>query len=464
MTIDELIYSLSYNPTALLAVTPDGNTTTQPDTTRVDNSSAVIITTKTQHKLSKSLSDVALLRPTSGVVFPGALILADGNLMDGQPTPIALKRAPLTISVDLPGLLPPAVVVDSPANSAVQDAVTRLVGAWQGETAGAGYINAARSYLQITNAYSSQQAALDLGFNAQWASGDASAQLKVSVDTETTTVMAYYKQVFYTVTVDTPAQPSAFFASSVTPGELSQVISNDHPPAYVRSVDYGRILMVKMTNSSGATSVDVKAAFQEASGEASGGGTVSGKYQDILKQSSFQVLALGGGAPTAAAFTGDQDVPARLKTYIEKDAVFRRDNPGIPISYNVAFMKDNELATMGFTTDYTETVSVRYPNGWIGLWQDGAYVAHFDVTWRQMNGNGSPVSKEWHSGDQTAGYVTKLNLPGDAASINITAKDWTGLAWSPQNEAMNTVINGPDNKWYRIYGTTLNPQWDNKPH
>jgi thiol-activated cytolysin len=112
MTIDDLINSLDYNPKVLLSVTPDGDTTTQSAKTRNDDdSSAVIVTTKTQHKLSKSLSDVAILQPTAGVVFPGALVLADGNLMDGQPTPIGLERAPLTLSTDLPGLGQGAIIV-----------------------------------------------------------------------------------------------------------------------------------------------------------------------------------------------------------------------------------------------------------------------------------------------------------------------------------------------------------------
>jgi thiol-activated cytolysin len=344
----------------------------------------------------------------------------------------------------------------------VQNAITELLEKWITDPAHRGYMNAARSYFQVTSGFTSEQASLDLGVNAKWASGDASSQLAVKSDTQTSTLMAYYKQVFYTVTVDTPARPSLFFAEDVTVAELGRVVSADHPPAYVRSVDYGRILMIKMTTSTSETSIDVKAAFTQATESVSGHGEIEAKYKSILKNSSFQVLALGGGAKAAASFAGTDDGLTNLKAYIQGGAAFSRENPGAPISYNVAFMKDNQLATMGFTTDYTETSSVVYPNGWVGLWQDGWYVGRFHMSWQTSDAQGNPgPTQEWNSGNQTAGYTQKVDLPGDASNIHIKGEAATGLVWNPWQEAMNQVVNGVPNKWYRIYGTTLDRKWDN---
>ena len=63
--------------------------------------------------------------------------------------------------------------------------------------------------LNIAQAFSSQQVSLELGFSAKWASGNASAQLNTSSSTEHSVVVAYYKQVFYTVTMNTPGLPPA---------------------------------------------------------------------------------------------------------------------------------------------------------------------------------------------------------------------------------------------------------------
>ena len=75
--IGRFISSLVYNPHVLLAVVPDGTTSAVPVTDRQQDNNGVIICTKTRRTLNKNLSEVAILRPTSGVVFPGALVLAD---------------------------------------------------------------------------------------------------------------------------------------------------------------------------------------------------------------------------------------------------------------------------------------------------------------------------------------------------------------------------------------------------
>lgn len=454
-SIDDFVFGLDYDPKVILAVAPEGDSPmAQPEKDRKLNNDSVIIVTRTRHKLTKNLSDVALLRPTAGAIYTGALVIADANLADGQPTPVGLPRAKMTISVDLPGLNPSEATVDSPTNASVQAAVTKLVDSWMTQTTQGGYVNPARSFLEITTASSTQQAALKLGVNAKWASGNASAQLDVSHDSDTQTLMAFYKQVFYTVTIDVPASPSAFFAPQVQSSQLSRVLSAEHPPAYVRSVDFGRIIMIKMTTSTAATTADVKAAFQQATQAASGGVDLEAKYSNILKQSTFQVLAIGGGSDTAATFTGATDVPSKLAQYIVKDAGLRPGNPGVPISYNVAFMKDNSLATMGFTTDYTETTSEVKPNGFIKVQHSGGYVAAFDVTW-SVQGEG----KSWASGKKTAGWGETLQLPGDAENLHIKAIEWTGLVWQPTREAMNLRVPGPTNKTYTIKGTTLNPAY-----
>jgi thiol-activated cytolysin len=220
--------------------------------------------------------------------------------------------------------------------------------------------------------------------------------------------------------------------------------------------------MIKMTTQASETSATLRAAFQQSTEAASGGAKVDGKYNSILQSSTFQVLAIGGGALKVVEFTGNDKGLTELKNYIKDGSVLAPANVGVPISYNVAFLKDNLLAAMGFTTDYTETESVIYPNGWIGLWQDGWYVARFKVTWQELKDDGSlGPEQKWESGDMTLGRSHKLQLPGDSNNVRITAIEDTAFGWW---DAMETVESGPTNRWYRIYGTTLAPHWDNKSY
>ena len=307
--------------------------------------------------------------------------------------------------------------------------------------------------------------ALDLGFNSKWASGNASAQINTSSSTEKSVIVAYYQQVFYTIAMDTPAMPSSVFDGAVDPEQARRAFSERTPPAYVRSVDYGRLLMVKMETSSVDTSVNLKGAFEQATqGGVSVGGDLKAKYEDIIRNASFSALAIGGGAETPVQiFSGGSEAGLKgLKDYLAKDARYRRDNPGLPIAYTVAFLKDNEFARMGFTTDYTETQCVRYPNAFVKFAHAGAYVAKFQVTWVEADAQGNYTqNKDWESGNQTAGYTRQVDLPGDAQGVRLQAWAATGLVWDPWGEILNVSLNGPDNKCYRATGTTLNRSWDN---
>ncbi|HEV2099259.1 MAG TPA: thiol-activated cytolysin family protein [Stellaceae bacterium] len=463
-SIEQYIDGLNYDPRVILSVVPDGTTSSLPVKDRQGTSNGVIICTKIQHKLNKNLDAVAILSPTAGVVYPGALVRADEDLSDGHPTPIALPRGPVTLSVDLPGLANPSETL-LPSNSSVQKFINAKLEEWNKQAGSQGYINAARSFLQTTQAYSSQQVALDLGFNSKWASGNASAQINTSSSTEKSVVVAYYQQVFYTITMDTPATPASVFDDAVGLEQAKRAFSEPHPPAYVRSIDYGRLLMVKMETSSVDTSVNLKAAFEQATqGGVSVGGNTNAKYQDIIRNASFTALAIGGGAQTPVQiFSGGSDAGlAGLKDYIAKDAGYRRDNPGLPVAYTVAFLKDNEFARMGFTTDYTETECVRYPNAFVKFAHSGAYVAKFQVTWAEADAQGNYTrSMDWESGNQTVGYTHQVDLPGDAQGVRLHAWAATGLIWDPWGEILNIALDGPDNKCYRVTGTTLNRSWDN---
>jgi thiol-activated cytolysin len=458
LSIDHYIAGLSYDPLVILSVVPDGTTSALPVKDRQSVGNGVIITTKTQHTLKKNLSEVAILSPAAGVIFPGALVQADQDLMEGRPTPIVLPRAPVTLSIDLPGLSKPSGTA-TPTSSGVLKFLNAILEEWNRIPASQGYVNAARSFLQVSQAFSSQQVSLELGFKAEWASGSASAQVGVASTTEKSVVVAYYKQVFYTITMDTPASPSSVFSKSLTLKQAQQAFDDAHPPAYVRSVDYGRILMIKMESSKVDTSFNLKAAFRQAAFS----GSVDASYKQIIQNSTFTVLAIGGGAATPAKmFNGASEANLKeLQEYIARDATYRRDNPGLPIAYTVVFLKDNSFARMGNTTDYTETESVRYNNGFVRLAHAGAYVAKFEVNWVEPDASGAyTVNRRWESGEKTSGYSYQVDLPGDAKGVRIKAWAMTGLVWDPWGEIMNVALDGPDNKTYRATGTTLGRSWD----
>jgi thiol-activated cytolysin len=458
--LDNYFFGLKYDPRTLLSIRESGSTETIPGgktRDRRQDGNKVIICTKEKRDLNKNFDNITLLRPTQGVVFPGALVRANRKLAEGLPDALALPRSPVTISIDLPGLGKKGVaMVTNPANSSVQTAINDILEDWNENPSSQGYVNAARSTTTIQKAYTSDQVSLELGFNADWASNSLTSKLTVDNTTKKNVSFAFFKQVFYTVSMDSPARPSTVFDTSVSLDQLKQVVDKDNPPAYVRSVDYGRIILVKMETNSSETEVDLEATLNYVTaGGVELNPSIKANYERIANNSQFTVITIGGNADVAAQVLPPGQIK-NFKNAIRESATYSRSNPGLPIAYTVAFLKDNSLAKLGFTTDYIATECKEYNNGYVSVKHDGGYVAKWQITWQEPDARGNPVGKSWESGNKTAGYTYQLDLPGDATNVNVRAWAATGLVWDPWGQISFPTLNGPNNKCHRITGTTLN--------
>ena len=316
------------------------------------------------------------------------------------------------------------------------------------------YRNAARSILNYSTAYARQQVAASLGFKAEWASGAASAQLDVSSTTERSVVLCYYKQVFYTVKVNTPAAPSDVFDPSVTLADVRDVVSNTAPPAYVDSVDYGRLLLVKMDTSAVDTSVNLQGAFKQATqGGVTASGDLKAKYDDIIKNATFTAVAIGGGTAEAArifsgAATGELQ---GLKECFDAGR-YARDNPGLPIAYVVRFSRTMRWRRSARrpTTPNSNAPDTRTS-------RSGSCTTAAGETiwgWTDMDAHGNYTARGGgESGAVTAGWTTTVWIPGTARDVELRGEADTGIVnrW----QEIGDIRNPEPNKTYTAVGTTL---------
>ena len=423
----------------------------------------MIVCTNEHRDLTDTLTKVAVMSPVGGVVYPGALVKANRNLADGKPDPLAAPRAPVTLSVNLPGIGANGIeTIRNPSYSTVQASTQRILESWFGKPRESGYSNAAYSVLKVAKAYNATQVSLALGFGTKWASNEVTANLNVDTKSESSTAVALYQQIFYSVTVDSPTSPAGWFAKDLSVNELRKLVNDDNPPAYVRSVDYGRLIMVRMETSSSETAGNLEGTLKYlTTGGAQIDANTANKFKNIASSSTFGITVIGGSATTAGKSMGLSDFQKNFAEVIESDATFRRDNPGVPISYVVAFVKDDQVAQFGFTTNYNQSECKEYNNGYVVVQNSGAYVARFRVSWLKTADDGRTLAPDsWESGDTTASYRKTVELPGDAKQVKITAEEYTGLVWEKIREAMNVTESGPTNLCYRITGTTLNPSWD----
>ncbi|PIB39522.1 hypothetical protein BFP75_11195 [Maribacter sp. 4G9] len=463
--ITDYIKNLNYDARTLLAVPAEGSFETLPPggkTERKPFGNKVIKCVKKQNKTDETLNKVSILNPNAGVVYPGALILGDKNLAEGMPTPITLPRASVVLTVDLPGMAQ-GITIEDPKNSTIQNGIVSMLEKWNQNPKSQGYINPAKFTKRVKKAYSSEQLAVELGFSVDWAGNSASALMKVNTNSENEVTVAFFQQVFYTITMDAPQRPSDVFdTSKVTQADVSDVFSNQKPPAYVRSVDYGRVVMVRMETTKKATKFELEAALKYAVDPTTTIDIdIKSKYDGIWENSTYTVFAMGGSADIAGKFVAGNDIKG-LQELIETDAVYSRNNPGVPIAYTVAWLKDNVSAGIKVSSNYVETECTEYDNAEIKLEHAGAYVARVTVQWSEPDANGILQPKKEEFGEQTAGWTKTMNFPGDAVNININAEAATGLVWAPWGEIMNKTLPGPSNCTYKMYGTTLDRRFEEK--
>lgn len=361
--VGQYLSNMNYDADRLLNVQPrDSSRTAQgqqelpPE--RVGNDMRVC--TRTTYGLQTNLTEVAILRPTQGVVWPGALVKANGTLMDGTPEPFTLARAPMVLSIDLPGITDQGrIVVDRPSNSSTQAAVNEALEWWNANQYEEGYVNAAQTSFRLTTSYSYEQTAIDIGLGAGWASGTADALLSQTTTEEKRSLTAVYKQAFYNVTMDTPAAPEAVFDQSVSLADVERSMTAEAPPAYVATVTYGKIIMAKMETTLQTSRRAAEAAFRYAmSATAYVEGSLDAEEKKALAESSIEIVVLGGNAATATeviAGTPAEVVEGIQRVIRGENAVYSRSNPGVPIAYTVRYLRDNSLAKLGYTTEYTAT-------------------------------------------------------------------------------------------------------------
>ncbi|MBY6836970.1 alveolysin [Clostridium botulinum] len=462
--IDKNIYGLSYNPDKILSSKGESVDSFVP-AQGFDTPNKYIVVKREKKSISDSTADISIIDSINDRTYPGAIQLANRNLVENKPDIISCKRKPITISVDLPGMSDDgSKVVNSPTYSTVNSSINSLLDTWNTKYASKYTIPTRMSYTDAM-VYSKSQLSTMFGCNFKILDKALNIDFNSIFKGEKQAMVVAYKQIFYTVSVDAPEKPSDLFGDNVSFDELAlKGVDNENPPAYVSNVAYGRTIYVKLETTS--KSANVKAAFKAlVSNQDISGNT---EYEDILEQSSFTATVLGGGAEAHnKVVTKDFN---EIQNIIQNNSVYSPKNPGYPISYTSTFLKDNRIATVNNKTEYIETTSTEYTNGKIILDHSGAYVAQFEVTWDEVSydkdGNEIIEHKIWSGSDKdkTAHFNTEIYLKGNARNISVKAWECTGLAWEWWRQVIDAQnIPLVKERTFSIWGTTLYPKKSVEP-
>ncbi|MGN0424908.1 MAG: thiol-activated cytolysin family protein [Acetatifactor sp.] len=461
--IDEYIYSLNYDPRTVLAFQGTKISNISPKEGTFENDKYVVVT---REKCTiDSDYDVCITDENRNITYPGSLVYANEKLVDGVPTPIQLDRAPISVTMNLPGMTKDNYLIVQDVNYAnISGAMNKIMDTWYNKYPDYNTIPADMSFtggLVYDKNEMKLKFGCDVGFfeNTLGINFDAVAKDEVSV------YVAKYKQVFYTASVEAFRCPSEPFANHVTLDDLkAKNVNETQPPAYVNAVSYGREIYVKFESKCSKQTLS-----QVLDGSVSYEGiTPNGNESGSIDNESLKIicsLVVLGGTPMAVeGLFSDKSFIDTVNKAIFSNTTLSKENPAYPLNYKVLFLKDNMTARFCGTSEYVKETSEVFSSGEIDLKHKGAYVAKFNISWQEIvgyNEDGVEITNtvNWDENDahKTAGFQTMIPLKGNVRNINIKAQGATGLVWDPWHTPFDrnniTLVSKIS---LELSGTTLN--------
>ena len=361
-SINEYLLGLNYDANTLLDVKDTGGlpnaryeTSSSEGNTPPVNGQTSFCTTA-NYSLDSNFDDVAILRPNLDAIYPGALVAANDRMLQGNPDPLSIEKGAYTLRINLPGIGQNGVLnIQNPSKSLVDTKIDDALQWWY-SNAGDNEVPA-NSVYSSANLYSSMQVSRDIGLNLSWADNNVASQLSFNSNTERRVATMSFKQVFFTITMDSPeSSPADMLGNTVTLDEVRARITDEQPAAYVSSVSYGKIFILRMETeyTEETSNIDLSAVLDYSV-------NVDADYDEdkesIIQTSTFKLLSIGGNAEVGVSPISSSDFTSGPGGFIDaitgSNALLSADNPGVPIAYTMRFLKDNSLAKMGYNTDYS---------------------------------------------------------------------------------------------------------------
>lgn len=431
--INQYVKGLNYNSHDVLYSKGKGVSIAKPKEAQGDENSFKVIT-RTKKSVENGSADISAISGNSVDVYPGALLQANTKLMDGQPVPVnTTDRSDVQLTVNLPNIGGNGTVTCQPTYSDTKRAIDDVVYNW--------YYNSDRPQntkanydLKYSMISSEDQAKADFGV-------DLGSLLKIDFNkiqnNEKQVMVMAYKQIYYNVSIPAypTGDPAAAFGSYTSIDEVKKAFDANNPPVYIRNVDYGRMIYLKMETSSNSSEVEaaLKAAIK--------GVDVSGNttYKNILANTQFNVLVIGGNTEHAGEFVSVESLD-EVKDIINNDAALSEKNIGTfqPISYTTTFLKDNNQATISRTSEYVETSVEEHKKADVTIHQEAGFSCkEIYFATRKIEGfddKGKPI----YSNDTVRQYsetmlpcckTRKFSIPANAAEYQFAYDIFWGSNW-----------------------------------
>ncbi len=307
------------------------------------------------HDALENLENVTCLGLNDDVIWPGSLVRGE-HAYSYVYEPIIVPRSPITLSISLEGagISGLAETVGAPSLSTVRQGISNLVArALESNASAPAQVD--WTYQQV---YSASQMSLFVDADISYGAGDLSTSFNWDESSTSTKIMAKYTQVYYSIDMDTPAGPSAVLAPQTTEEQMRQAFPAGSQPLYVAGVKYGlmAIMCIETEFAMSQMQLALDAAYSGVVDVDLGFGYTAA---EVLQESSIRIIVYGGSTGGIQELTGF----AGFMNIISASHEFAADSPGVPLLYKFRHLRDNTLAMISLTSQYTICRPLRIRQG-----------------------------------------------------------------------------------------------------
>ena len=388
--VSDYIRNQDFDPDAVLAYDLTGKITPQPSTNGTKSGTELIVTKKVVRDANSGTGSLHALQYSS-LLYPGALLQTNENLVAGTPTELAnLERGKANFEVVLPGLVNNTFSVDKATGPKVRSALYSKIDEWKA----LGRKLTANQRFSFTKAYSESQLSVDLGFGIKdWLKIDFDAEGKTSRNV----YIVSFEQVYYSVNtlVD---NDTVIFDDSVTLADVKRDCPDKNPPVLIRQANYGKMIYFKVETDKSKD--EISAGFKYAG---SFDVTSKAKFTQALDNCTVSCLVFGGSVDeysSTAPVKGDtteekaDEINALIGGSLVSDAS-GVDN-AVMLSYATSWLKNNNLAKIGSTTKYLETTQEILREQKLRVWNAAGFTCKtWDVKARKITGWNKDGTPQW---------------------------------------------------------------------
>ncbi|PVX23844.1 MAG: hypothetical protein CW691_09530 [Candidatus Bathyarchaeum sp.] len=307
-----------------------------------------------KHDVVDNIDSVVYLGLNDDVIWPGSLVEGT-HAHDFVYVPISVDRAPVTLSVSLEGSSATGEsitnTVDDPKLSSIRQGISDLLKSAITEDTHV----PARVDFNYEQVYTESQMNIFVGADVSYGAGSLETKFDWNSLTKQNKIIASYKQIYYTIDIDTPGSPADIFDPTMPISDIDSALGTGTKPLYVSSVSYG--MMALMFIETDYSFEEMKWAL-----DASYNAVVSGsvdldlKTQQIMQSSTIQIVVYGGST------AGLQELETGYNGFlnvISASKDFNARSPGVPLVYRFRHLSDNTLALITLTSQYTLVVPLQ---------------------------------------------------------------------------------------------------------